>query len=232
MLFQEGLYRFRPADDGMLHAIDLCLDLLFLSAELLPALLADQSHPVSLLGKPKIRIVLAEQETVFRPGGHHPVWFSVFFRHQVVDQNADIAFGTVDHERLFPEHIHGRVYSGKQSLGGGLLISGAAVDLSAAEKAGDILKLQRLFQLRGIDAVIFNGVGVLDDLHMLESGHRPVHGHLDIVRERTGHSADVHFVCGKTFRLDEDLVSVLIGEAHDLILDGRAVAGACPLDHA
>jgi len=52
--------------------------------------------------------------------------------------------------------------------------------------------------------------------------------HLD--GQRRGHAVDVDLVGVKALRLEEELVLRLVGEADDLVLDGRAVARADGLD--
>src|SRR5258706_9639156 len=55
---------------------------------------------------------------------------------------------------------------------------------------------------------------------------------LDVWRERGRDAVQVEPGMRETLRLDEDLVAWLVGEADDLVLDRRAVAGAGRLDLA
>ncbi len=56
--------------------------------------------------------------------------------------------------------------------------------------------------------------------------------HLDVIGQAGGDTVRVDLVGTQALRLHEDLVAVLVREAHDLVLDGRAVARAHTLDEA
>ncbi len=58
------------------------------------------------------------------------------------------------------------------------------------------------------------------------------HGELDVGGQRGGHAVDVDLVRVEALRFKEELVALLVGEADDLVFDGRAVARADGLDGA
>ena len=58
---------------------------------------------------------------------------------------------------------------------------------------------------------------------MLQARHGTVHSILNILRQRTGHAAQIHLIGIESFRLNENLVTGLIREFHNLILNGRTV---------
>ena len=125
---------------------------------------------------------------------------------------------------------HGSIDTGHEALHSCLLIAGGTVKLAAGEETIDVHEFEVRAKLGRIDAVILDSVGISDDVYMLEALHGVVHLILHILRHRARHTAQVHFVRIQSFRLDEDLVPVLIRELHDLILDGRAVTWTHALD--
>ncbi|MPM73056.1 hypothetical protein SDC9_120032 [bioreactor metagenome] len=58
---------------------------------------------------------------------------------------------------------------------------------------------------------------------MPESRQGAQHFYLHVPRQARAHALHVHLVCGAPFRLDEDLVPLLIRKANDLVLNARAV---------
>ena len=65
---------------------------------------------------------------------------------------------------------------------------------------------------------------------MLQPRYRPVHGILHILRQRAGHTAQIHLIGVKSLRLNKYLMTCLIWEFHYLILDGRAIARPSSFD--
>ena len=94
------------------------------------------------------------------------------------------------------------------------------------------LKFQRGFEVGGVDAVIFDGVGGTHQFHLLQAGDGAVKGGLHLLREGAGKPGEIHFPGVLPHRLQKELVAGLLGKAHDLILDAGAVAGADALDGA
>ena len=67
---------------------------------------------------------------------------------------------------------------------------------------------------------------------MLESRYGPVHLLLDIIRHGRRHAVDIHLVREASFRLDKDLVPVVVRKFDHFIFDGRTVSGADTLDNS
>ena len=79
----------------MFHTVDLFFDQPFFFENILMLFLADQSDAISFFPESQVCIILTEQQTVLGTACHHTVRLMVFFRYQIVDQHADIGFGTV-----------------------------------------------------------------------------------------------------------------------------------------
>ena len=67
---------------------------------------------------------------------------------------------------------------------------------------------------------------------MFESRYCMIHSILYILRKRTGHTADIHFIGVDTFRFNEYLMAVLVGKFNDFVLDRRTVARTGSLNHS
>src|SRR5699024_757183 len=100
----------------------------------------------------------------------------------------------------------------------------------AAEKSADLPEFQRGQKLSCINTIIFNSIGIPDNLYILKPGYRSVHGILHIFRKRRGHTSNIHFIGMESLRLNKYLVPFFICEFYHLILNRRAVAGAGSLD--
>ena len=59
-----------------------------------------------------------------------------------------------------------------------------------------------------------------------------VHSLLHILRQGTGHTSDIHFICIFTFRLNKHLMPFFICKTYYLILNRRTVSGSCSVDHS
>ena len=147
----------------------------------------------------------------------------VLFRHKVVDQNADIRLRTVEHQLFFSLHAERCIDARDQALRRSLLVSGTAVELAAGKQILDRLELEGRQKLSRVDAVILDCIRISHDPHMLQTRNSTVHGILHILRQGTGHAAQIHLVGVKPLRLNEYLVAGLIREFHYFIFNGRTV---------
>ena len=156
----------------------------------------------------------------------------VFLSNQIINEYANIGFGTVKNQWVLSFYFHSCIDTGDQPLCGSLFISGASVELPAAEQTGNLLELQGRIQLTWVDTVILNCVCIPYNLDMFESRYCMIHSILYILRKRTGHTADIHFVGVDTFRFNEYLMAVLVGKFNDFVLDRRTVARTGSLNHS
>ena len=186
-------------------------------------LITYKSYVMSYFSKPYISIILSEKKPVFSSGCHHPIRLMVFLGYQIIDQHAYIRLGTAENNLVPSRDLHGGIYTSHKSLNSRLLITGGSIKLPACVKAGYLLKLQCWFKLKGINTVIFNGIGIPYNLNTLQSRHSSVHCILYIFRQGTAHSTQVHFTGIKSFRLHKHLMAVLVRKLYHLILNGRTV---------
>ena len=167
---------------------------------------------------------------MLRPAGHHAVGLIRALDRQIVHHHADVSLCAVEYQWLFAERFLRGVDAGQQSLRGGFLIARGPVDLSGEIEARDVKGAHGGGYLQRIDAVVLNGVSQARQPGLLEAGYGAVHRPLHILRKAGGHALYIPLRVIKPFRFQKQLVTVLIGEAVHLILNGWAVARACALD--
>ena len=183
-------------------------------------------------GQALVGVVLPQGQPVLAAAGHHAVGVHDALGHKVVHQRAQIAGVPGQHQLLLAQRVAGGVQSRQQTLRGGFLVAGGAVELPCPVQTPHHLAFQRGFQTGGVYAVILDGVGGAHDLQMLKAFDAVVKGVLHVLRQAAGRTLQIHFLGVLAAGLYEQRVTVLAGEAHHLILDGGAVARADTLDHA
>ena len=182
--------------------------------------------------QPPVRVVGPQGQAVLRPRSEHPVGLVDAAGDQIVDQHADVAVGAVDGDGAAAGRPARRVQSGHQSLGGRLLVAGGAVDLAREEQTPRPAGLQRRKQLPRIDVVVLDGVSRPRHLRPLEPRNGLQQRRLRVPGEGGGYPVGIDRVVVQPLRLEEDPVRAPVAEAHDLVLDGGAIAGTRALDAA
>ena len=114
----------------------------------------------------------------------------------------------------------------QRSLTSCLLISCRTVHLSGKEQTFHHFRLQRMFQLGGVEEVVFDGIARAVDLDISQSGNLPQGVQLNIHREGRGEAVQVHLVCVFALWLQEEQVMVTFREGDKLCLDGGTIAGS------
>jgi len=123
-------------------------------------------------------------------------------------------------------------YACENSLRRGLFVAGSAVDLAGEKQSADELGLQTRMQVARIEVVVFDGVTGTRDVRVLEPSDGAHELELHIERQAGGNAVGIDLVRGESFRLDEDLMRVLVGEAMHLVFHGRTVARTYAFDDA
>ena len=172
------------------------------------------------------------QQPVFASGGHHAVGFVCALGHEVVYERADIAVGAPEYHGLLAAQLQRRVHARDKALSGSLLVARRAVELPRAVQPAHLFCLQRGIQLRGVDAVVFYGVGAAGHLGLLKSRDGVQKLKLHLLGKRGGQALDIQLFRVEPHGLDEKLVPGLVTEGHYLCLDARAVARPDTLDDA
>ena len=193
-----------------------------------------ETSPNSLClgGQPEIRVVLAKQKPVFCSAGEHPVRFLGTAGDQVVDQDADIGFGSAKREGRLPQDLEAGVGSGHKSLGCRFFITGGAIDLAGKEEAAHPMGLEGGVELGRWTIIVFHGVPRANDLGLLETGDRMDKVVLDFEGQAGRKAVDIIFPRMAAFRFQEELVLLFLGKFHHLIFDRGAIAGPDPFNSA
>ena len=181
--------------------------------------------------QPPVGVVLPVEQAVLGAGGHHAVRLIGALGHQIVDEHPDVPLVPPQNEGLPVQKLQGGIHPGHEALDGGLLVAGGAVELPGPIEARHPLVLQGGEQLGGIHAVVFDGVGRAGHLRPLQAGNGVEHLHLHVLRQGRGQALDVELFGVQPHGLHKELVPLLVGKAHHLVLDGGAVPGPDALDH-
>src|SRR5262249_40364759 len=120
----------------------------------------------------------------------------------------------------------------QETLRRGLFVARRPVDLPGEEEARDRLRFERGAKAAGIEVVVLDCVSGSEHVCALETRNRANEIELDIERKARGDAIRIELVSPEAFRLEEDLVRLLAGEAVDLVLDRGAVTRAYAFDDA
>ncbi len=193
---------------------------------------ADAAPGEAERGEAELSVVGAEQQAVFGAAGEHAVGLGDPLRDQVVDEDADIGLVAGEVDGGGAGGGAGGVEAGEETLGGGFLVAGGAVDLAGEEQAGHGAQLKAVVEGAGVDEIIFDGVAGAQDLGAFEAGDGVDELCLDVGGEAGGDAVGVDGVVIQAFGFQEDLVAGFVGEAGDFVLDRRAIARAAAGDVA
>ena len=199
--------------------------------EQLPAAIVDQAKLTAQWRQPAVGVVTPQDQAVFAAAGEHPVGLAQVFAHQIVDHRADVAALAGEMRRLLAADQPGGVDAGNQALGGGFLIARGAIELASAEQAAHALGFQGWLELGGGQVVVINRVRRPQHHGLLQARQAAQQLQLDRLRQAGGEALHIDLWGVAPLRLKEDLVAVLVREAHDLVFDRGAVARAFAVDH-
>ena len=76
----------------------------------------------------------------------------------------------------------------------------------------------------GREVVVFDGIARTEHLGVFETRNLAHGAELYIFRKARAESVDIDFTCVPTFRLYENLVTVLVGKTVDFVFDARAIS--------
>ena len=196
----------------------------------MPALIGNQSQPVTQRHQAFVAVVLAQQQPVFRAGGEHPVGLVGAAGHQIIDQHADVGLSAAEHDAGFTVQSQAGIDAGHDALRGSLFIAGGAVDLAGQPESLDPPAFQGGCEFRGVDEIVLDGIGVTHDPRLFQPGNAVHDPLLHLRRQGGGNAVHVALKGVQALGFDEDLVALALGEFDHLVLDGGAVAGSDTLD--
>ena len=116
------------------------------------------------------------------------------------------------------------VDSSHNPLPSGFLVPRRPVDLPGEEQSLYRLDLEPRRQLLRRIVVVLDRIARPSHSSLLQPRHGMEKRNLGVHREGRGKPIHVQLRCLQTFRLQEDLMTLGIGELHDLVFDGGAIA--------
>jgi hypothetical protein len=131
---------------------------LHLGAEMLRPFRAHTADRDALPGQPLVRVVGAQREAIFGARGEHTVRLGDAARDQIVDHDAEVALGAVEHDFGRVPCPRGGVETRHKPLRRSLFVARGAVDLTGQEQAAHALGFQRGDQLARVHVVVFDRV--------------------------------------------------------------------------
>ena len=205
-------------------------ELVFFRFEARGAFALDESEFDSLAGEAKVGVVLPQKETVFGSAGEHPVGLGRATRHEVVEHHADIGLMPGNGERWLAQALQSGVRASDESLRGGLLVAGGAIDLAGKIEARQALRLESCVELGGWAVVVFHRISGTEDFGILEAAHAADEGVLHLEWQARGDAIHINLVGVASLGFQEKLVLRLFGKFDDFVLNARAVARADSFD--
>jgi hypothetical protein len=189
-----------------------------------PEALRDRREPIP-------RVVGPQAQPELGPAREHAIGLNGRLRDQVVHEHADVRLVPPEHHiRGFRTRETGRVHTRDQALGRGLFVPARPVDLTRKEEPGHTLRLTRRADLVRADHVVLDRVPVPQDLRPLTPGHRVDDLVLHVRGQARADPVAIDPFRTDALRLEEHAVPLAVGEAHDLVLDARAIPRPRALD--
>ena len=171
-------------------------------------------------------VVLAQQEPSFRARREHPIRFVRALCNQIVDKDADVGFVAGENNRRNVLQEPCRVDPRDESLRRRLFVSRRAVHLSGEEKSVQPFRFQRRVEIPGVVEIVLDRIGIGSEDGVFEPRNRMHHADLHLARQAAGKPVGIGQiqggVCG--LRLNENMMAVLIGKFHHLVLERRTIA--------
>ena len=171
-----------------------------------------------------VGIVLAQQNPKFRTARKHPIRLVRAFRHQVVNQNANVRIGAFEDKRCFFVDAQMSVDARHHALASGFFVARCAVDLTRKIEVFDQFCFQSQVQLRWRKVIVFNGVTRAKHFYVLKSGYQFHRFELHIFGQRRRKPVDVNLASLPSFGFDEQLVAFFIRKTVDFIFNRRAIS--------
>ena len=214
------------------QACGFCADRIALAAHRIEPFRRYTAERATVFGQAHVGVVLAQMQAIFGARGEHAVGLDGAVADQVVDQHADVRLVATRCPRLVAAYRSGCVEAGDQALCGRFLVAGGAVDLAGEVEPGHRFGFQRRLEAAWIEIVVLDRIARARDVRFFETADRAHQIELHVERQRGRDAVRINLRCLQAFGLDEYLMRGLVGEAHHLVLDRRAVARAGALDHA
>ena len=209
---------------GLVQAVDFLGDRGFHLLDFLTPGTGKNSQVFRLGGQTERGIVLPQQKAVLGAGGEHSIGFVGALGDQIIDHDPHVGFVALENERFLVKNAEGCVDSGHKALSRSFFISCGSVHLAGKIQAANPLGFQRVEQLRGVEEVIFDGIGRCQKLGLFEARDGMDHLNLHIEWQAVGGSVGIHFHHVASLWFHKHMVMAVAGELDDLVFNGGAIA--------
>ena len=162
------------------------------------------------------------------PRGEESVGLFGAERHEVVDHHPDVGLVSPERERVpapAPSPTSAAFTPATSPCPAASSYPDVPLICPARKSPGSARTASVSSSCSGKDDVVLDRVRRPEDLRLLQPREAPDDLFLDVRRKGHRQAVQVGPVRVETLGLDEDLVPLPFGEANDLVLDGRAVAG-------
>src|SRR4051812_46940516 len=191
---------------------------------------ADAPERNAFVGKPLVRVVGAQRQSVLCPRCEHSVRLSDSSGNKVIDHDPEVSVSPVKDDRLRIAGGQRGVKTGHKPLGGGFLVAGRSIDLTCQKQSPEPFGLQARMKLSGIYVIVLDGIARPNHANTLEAWDRAQQLELHVFGQRGRDSIGIDRGVIKAFRLKKDLMAVAVAKADDLVLDRGAIARTGALD--
>ena len=111
-----------------------------------------------------------------------------------------------------------------------LLVARRSVELPRAVKPRHLLEFKSRVKLGRVDAVIFDSVGVAHYLGVLKAVKRAEHSPLHVDGQRGRKALNIGLLGVCAYRLNKELMTLLVGKSGKLVLNRRTVSRSCSVN--
>ena len=200
--------------------------------EHVPGVVVNESQFPAFGCEAHVSVVLTKENAVFSAAGEHAVGFVRPFGDEVVDEHADIGLVTPQREWGIPLDVEVCVDSCDETLAGGLLVSCCAIDLACEVEFAEVFCFEGVMELSWWKEVVFDGIAWPEHAGVFQAGYLAHRLELGFFGQGCGKSIEVGLDGVPPFRLDEDLVAILVRKPVDFVLNARTVAWPLSSDGA
>ena len=105
---------------------------------------------------------------MLRSGGEHSIRLEAASRHQVIDEDTDVALVAPDHKRRLTTGRARCVDAGNEALSCRFLVSGCAIDLTREEQSSHTVSFECRLQFRRLNEVVLDRITRPQDNRVLQ----------------------------------------------------------------
>src|ERR1051326_6425984 len=177
-----------------------------------------------------IRVVDSQIKPELGAGGKHPIGFIRPFRDKVVDHDSNVCVGAIEDQEVFTPDLECGINPRNYALCAGFLVTRGPIDLAGEEQPFHFLRFEPGMKFGRLNKIVLDRIARPYHVCRFETFHVAQNFTLDIYGKTRRHTVHVDFVRVYPFRLENDLMPVLILKFDHLVFNRRAVPRTDSLD--